>query len=200
MCAYEKSIGWREALNNRLHDLKPEANNRNRLAAGLYHLSNEHHYSIVESFTRNLPRSASALLRPQFEAYIRGLWIYNCTCEKYINEFSTEKKLDGIHKLIYELENLEEFKDKRLSNFKDKIYGTFCDFTHGGSIQTLWSVCDKGSSIGSAYTPEQIEKLLDISNAIALKNAIAFAKLDNNEEVVKKICDSHKKIFKESFA
>ncbi|WP_407559700.1 DUF6988 family protein [Vibrio parahaemolyticus] len=76
---------WLQSLKSLTSKLTVKADDRNRLALALMYSSNEHCCSIYELCGKNIPASAFALLRPQLEAYIRGLWVANCASIDEIN-------------------------------------------------------------------------------------------------------------------
>lgn len=191
-----KSDSWRQSLNSLCSRMNIEASDRTRLCAALYYLSNEHHYAIVELVMRNITGSAFSLLRPQLEAYIRGLWSENCATEKEVKKFLAGAAPTQIKYYLDAIESLDEFKDKHISKLKVSVWEYFCDFTHGGGIHASWHIGE--TNIGSSYSHKQIKMLHYYSDSIALSNTLAFARLCGDENVSKLVCASHRRIFGES--
>ena len=65
---------------------------RSRLSLGLLQLVQEHHASIVILIQHQQYGSAFALLRPLYEAYVRGVWLAQVASDR---EFSREIKGSG---------------------------------------------------------------------------------------------------------
>lgn len=99
------------------------ASNRTRMAGGLFYLSNQHHYSIIELSMRNYSGSSFALMRPQFECFIRGVWGARCATDDQIKEFLGGKEPPRIKNLLAEIEKVHEYDDGRLTKLKKRHMG-----------------------------------------------------------------------------
>lgn len=117
-------------------------NARQRVALALLQLSREHAMSIsilLLTGDRHVTGSCLALLRPMFDALLRGWWCGTCLSDQ---EFS--RKWDG--------EKLFEKKDRMLNevmaiahpdlakafrNYAESVQTKYHDFTHGGTVQVL---------------------------------------------------------------
>lgn len=188
-----KSDSWRQSLNALCSKMNVVASNRTRMAGGLFYLSNQHHYSVIELSMRNYSGSSFALMRPQFECFIRGVWGARCATEDQIKEFLGGKEPPRIKDLLAEIEKVNEYEDGRLTKLKENIWGLFCDFTHGGGNQVSWH--SPVSSIGAAYTSKEIKIMRKYSDSVAYLNSAAFALLCEDENIMKKITASHSRIF-----
>lgn len=191
-----KSDSWRQSLNALCSKMNVAASNRTRMAGGLFYLSNQHHYSIIELSMRNYSGSSFALMRPQFECFIRGVWGARCATDDQIKEFLGGKEPPRIKNLLAEIEKVHEYDDGRLTKLKKDIWGLFCDFTHGGGNQVSWH--SSVSSIGAAYTGKEIKVMRTYSDSVAYLNASAFANLCEDEKIMKKITASHRRIFRKN--
>lgn len=189
-----KSGRWAQSIASIFSKVEIENTEIKRLAGALFYLSNEHHHSIVNLTNKGVPSSAFALLRPQLETYIRSLWLLNCANEKEVGGFLEEKKPPLISNMLKALEEIDEFKDGRISKLKSDAWGLFCDFVHGGGVQAKWHI-GRGA-LGSYYGSKQINALLHYSNSIAYLNSVAFIKLDGNPRLIEKLTKSHKRIFR----
>ena len=78
--AIEKSKRWMAAAATLTDGLQFDTTPRRKLSVTLHHLSIEHHSAIHTLVDLHGWGSAFALLRPQFEAYVRGYWY--CLCAK----------------------------------------------------------------------------------------------------------------------
>lgn len=192
----KKSLSWRQSLNSLVKRMSVTGGDTHKLAAALHYLSNEHHYSLVELVSRRVYASGFALLRPQFEVYVRAAWAFHCASSDEAKEFLNGNGKTPINFYIEALENTERFKDKLLSSRKLEVWSLMCDFTHGGGIQASWHI--NRNSIGSAYSSKEVAKLLHYGNSISLVNAVGFCEVCNNNKIVTKICNSHKRIFRKN--
>jgi hypothetical protein len=67
-------------------------------AAGAFYIVHEHHAAILSLFGRKMYSSAFALLRPCFEALVRGIWLVRGATTKQINFYVNgrdTKKVEG---------------------------------------------------------------------------------------------------------
>ena len=86
-----------------------ETSNRSRISVSLLHLSIEHQKGIHVLVGNNVIGSAFALLRPQFEAYVRGLWYNRCSTEKDLEKFISGNEPPRINDLISSIEETQGF-------------------------------------------------------------------------------------------
>ncbi|MCY9871170.1 DUF6988 family protein [Vibrio barjaei] len=187
------SDSWRQSINSLCSKMTIEASHRNRLAASLYHISNQHHYSIIELVMKKHLGSAFALARPQMEAYIRGEWAANCASEEEILVFLEGKGKTRLDFYTNALEANKDYDHSALLALKDSVWSLFCDFTHGGGSQASWHISK--TSIGYVFGSPQIKQLRNVSDSVALSNSLSFARLCSDERISKRICASHKRIF-----
>ena len=83
----EKSEDLIKWLINFIDHLSIPSNDRVRIAASCLDAAMEHHRSIVLTTTASYYGSAFALLRIEFEAYIRGAWLSNCASDSEVERF-----------------------------------------------------------------------------------------------------------------
>ncbi len=142
------------------------SNERAIIVAGCLNLSLEHHKSIVLTTTAKFYGSAFALVRLQFEAYIRGVWLSYCATDQAIEKFKNDKLDVRIGTMISALEKQDAFNVGVLSNIKNDSLSAMNSFTHAGvlSINRYFSATE----IGSNFPPEEIKGTLDFADTFAL--------------------------------
>lgn len=150
-----------------------ETTNRLRVAVALLHLSLEHQTGIHTLVNLGVIGSAFALLRPQFEAYIRGVWYHRCAADAQVSSFIGGEQPPRIGILIEEIEKLEAFDEKSLSSTKRQLWSKLNDFTHGGTTQVK-ARCTV-DEITQNYNEEHIANLLTASASISLAAGVALA-------------------------
>ena len=101
----------------------------------LYHLCIEHHQGIHTLVEQGVIGSAFALIRPQFEAYVRGAWFAVCAKEDDVMNFLRDKEPPKIGVLIANLEEKNVDNAGSLRRMKVELWDTLCGFTPGGSVQ-----------------------------------------------------------------
>ena len=131
--AIATSAKWLNECNARLDGAAIDASHRNRVSAGLLHLSLEHH-GAIQLLISNKPHphygSALALLRPQFESFVRGVWFHHCAREYQLTNFINNREPPGIDRLILALEAVPGYEEGLLKATKQKVWKTMCRFSH----------------------------------------------------------------------
>lgn len=191
--AIKKSGTWINLCNELVGDLELKADKRNRVVAALLHLSLEHHGSIQRLVCHHQNGSAFALLRPQFEAYIRALWLMKCASDQQLEEFLEDKEPPGVNRLIREIEDQPGYEEKVLSGLKDRIWRSLCGFTHGGYVQASWRMTEE--EIVSDFSEEHLVGLLITSCALSLQAYITLAKLVGSPQMADRVAETHQEIF-----
>ena len=172
--ALKKSERWMVECNSLLKGTSFPPTDRNWVAITLQHLSIEHHQGVHVLLDRNVVGSALALLRPQLEAYIRGVWFHYCATDKQVRDFKRGKgRLPEFGQLIEAIEKIDGYDCGTLSAFKKDVYGVFNDFTHGGSIQVRARI--SGGEVVSSYLPEHVLGALSESMKLSMLAAVAAA-------------------------
>jgi hypothetical protein len=167
--------------------------NRSRIAISLLHLSIEHQKGIHVLVGSNVNGSAFALLRPQFEAYVRGLWFNRCSTEKDLEKFISGKEPPRINNLIDSIEKTQGFTHGALGKQKKSLWKGLNDFTHGGASQVKSRNTD--SEIIGNYKAEYIEWLLNKTSDLSLLAGLEIAGIANNHKISKELLLAHKEIY-----
>ena len=132
-----------EQLRLSVHDLDVPNNDRTRGAGSCFAIAQEHHHAIVRLVEWKLFAAAFALIRIEFEAYIRGEWLSQCASDAVIEAFLKGKEPPKIDCLFAELEMLDSFKEKVLSQIKQKTWRSMCAYTHTGGLHVQrWNTQD----------------------------------------------------------
>lgn len=148
------------------------SNYRAKIAAGCLTLSLDHHKSIVLTTTAEFYGSAFALVRLQFEAYLKGVWLSYCATDQAIEKYKNDKLDVRIGTMITALEKKDSFNVGVLSNIKNDSLSAMNSFTHAGvlSINRYFSATE----IGSNFPPEEIKETLDFADTFALMAALGI--------------------------
>jgi len=162
-----------------------ETTNRLRVAVALLHLSLEHQTGIHSLVNLGVIGSAFALLRPQFEAYVRGVWYHRCATDTQVSLFTGGEQPPKIDVLIEEIEKLEAFDEKLLSSTKRQIGPYLNDFTHGGTTQVK-ARCTV-DEIAQNYREEHIANLLTATASWSLLAGVALAAAVGTEALARQL-------------
>lgn len=149
-----------------LDGLEISKNRRILLSASCLDIVIEHHIGICTLLKSKLNGSAFALVRPLFEAFVRGVWLRRCATEVEIDRYSSDRPTKGFNKLIAEVEELEAFQDSMLSGLKANAWKAMNSYTHGGIQQAGRRL--NASCIEPNYSDEAIVEVIKLSGSFAL--------------------------------
>ena len=124
--------------------------------------------------------SALALIRLQFEAYIRGLWLAQCASEGEVDKASRDK-FPAIDGMIASLEKPGLLDSAFLSKIKSGAWKRLNSLTHTGNQQIGPRLSKDG--IGSYFDDDQIRVALNWAETLAILSAVAFAGLAKDDQL-----------------
>lgn len=189
----QKSATWLNRCNELVDSIELKSDDINRVVAALFHLSLEHYGSIHLLVLHKQNGSAFALLRPQLESYIRGLWFMKCATQEQLQSFIDNNNPPNIDTLIKEVEKHPGYEEGVLSNLKENVWGSLCGFTHGGYVQVSWRITPE--EITSDFSEDHLVNLVITSCALSLQAYVAIAILVDNAELATSIKEAHQEIF-----
>ncbi len=157
-----------------------EPSKRSHLAGGCLHACIEHGTAIVVLVGEGLNGSALALVRLQFEAYLRGIWLAQCASDSEVDKAARDDfpKIDSI---IRSLEKPGLLDGSFLSMIKRDSWKPLNSLTHTGYQQIGPRL--KKDGIGSYFDDDQIRTALNWAEALAVLGAVAFAGLAKDEQL-----------------
>jgi hypothetical protein len=187
----ERAGSYVEELRLSVDGLSLPSSNRMRAAASCFAIAQDHHHAIVLLIQEKLFASSFALLRIEFEAYIRGEWLSQCASDPIIDSFLRGKEPPKVDCLLAELEMLESFNEKRLSQIKQQTWKSMCAYTHTGGLHVQrWNTED---GIEANYTRDEVLKVLKFAEIIASCTVIGFARLASDNELAARTLESLKR-------
>ena len=93
----EELADW---IDSKIRNLEILDGIRARFSASCFEMVHEHHRSIAILIAHCLYGSALALARPTYEAFVRGVWIWECATEKQIQKLLNADKIDSSFKSL----------------------------------------------------------------------------------------------------
>ncbi len=171
-------------------------NDRAVIAASCQDVALEHHKSIVLTTREQFHGSAFALVRLQFEAYVRGQWLRYCASDDEVARFKRDRLDKKFGEIIGDLEGHEAFNIGVLSQIKQESWRDMNSFTHTGLLQVVRRI--SATEIGSNYPEEEIIGTLDFADSIAILAALAIVnvttgKLADREALAERLLERMKK-------
>jgi hypothetical protein len=140
--ALESSVAFYAALDDILGDKQEIASRRDVLTQGTIGTTVQHGISIVLLVQANQLASASVLLRAQFEALVRALWLHFVANDEWAEKYLAKVQADP-HKDPGNSRNMDEMlKDlatkaprgiaSKLQPLKDAAWGPLNSYVHSG--------------------------------------------------------------------
>lgn len=159
------------------------------ITMGFLNLALEHHSAILTLVSGNHYCSAAALLRPQFEAFIRGVWIYHCkNDESEIKKIYTSKNgFIGVKRCVKEIIKFDPYKSGELSAFTDSVINTMHNLTHGGNLQVAAKTAN--------YSEKQILEMLQLAGVITKNVFLEWAYLLQSNEMKRDVLSAYNSLF-----
>lgn len=145
----------------------------------------EHHAAVISLSKVQLYGAAFALLRVEFEALVRGLWLKHVATDKELNRFKKDKVDPTFNELIKAIESTVGVSYGLLSYIKDKQWGIFNSFTHTGIEAISRRVGEKTTGFDN-YQETDVIKALRFTGLVAIFAAVELASLSKNQDTITK--------------
>ncbi|WP_397409615.1 DUF6988 family protein [Polaromonas sp.] len=117
--------------------------------------------------------SCFALVRPVFEAYMRGEWAIACATEEELNRFVDGKYDPKLDTIVKKLGQLPHFADGIFDTIRSSGWESLCDYAHGGIRQvSRWITAD---GIEPQHTDEEVMEVLHFNNLYGLLACVGIA-------------------------
>lgn len=170
---------------NKIHEGLKIPNDDKLFIPSLFHSTViEHHRSIIVLIESKLFSSACSLIRPLFEAYVKGLWFSHCAEDKDFNALRKDKFQKTFGLMIAEI---DEKKGSKLSVPKGYYWKTLNSFTHSGAA--LLGRKYNGDSITNSHDEELLKSLLDFSANYALLSGCEISMFSGNKDAIQASLD-----------
>lgn len=163
-------ISW---IQQKLNGIEMRGDHRHRIPGQLFDLAIEHHAGIVDLLSSHVYASAFALVRCEFECFVRGAWLHHCASDDEIETF-VEKDVIAprLGALIDAIEERPGFDSKFLSKVKQNAWNAMNGYTHGGIHQVSRRM--QGDYIEPCFEDDSLLEVIQFSGTMAL---IAFGQI-----------------------
>jgi hypothetical protein len=191
--AIKQSEQWMVHSSNLVDGLDISSTTQSRVAAALFHLCTEHQQSVHTLADHGLIGSAFALLRPQFEAYVRGVWYHRCATDDQSNAFIKGAEPPRIRNLLSDITKIADFNSESLIATKTSVWDMLNDFTHGGHVQVRARLTPV--EITRNYKTEHIVGMLRWSSILSFMGYLGMASIAENDLLANSLRDSFHSIY-----
>jgi hypothetical protein len=175
-------------INKNLTEEYSFENEKAKLAFTCFDLVMEHHAGIITLCNTKIYGSAFALLRVQYEAFIRGLWLKHVATDTEIKKFKKGQNIPKFGVLIEGVERELKIESGLLSYIKDKQWALFNSFTHTGIEAVMRRIGSRSTGYDN-YDAEEVVIALMFSGSIAIMCASELAILKNNKETIDNVLE-----------
>jgi hypothetical protein len=182
-------IQW---LDEQINGIEFKSEVRPQLAGSCLDLALEHQKAIVILVSQSFYGSAFALVRPIFESYVRGTWLYHCASDTDLQLFLDDKLDQSIDKLIKAIEKLPGYNRGVLSRVKMEAWSAMCSYTHSGYLAARRRLTE--DAITPSYTEDQILEVLRSANSLGMMAAIELAQMADNLVLAQTLLDKFKEM------
>lgn len=153
--------------------------NRSRLSRALAMIAFEHGSSVLELAAGGKYTSATSLLRLQYEALVRSLWLHYCASDLLLERLSDESRLASNEKLPTLGEMLAALGQSApdslvtsLLDFRDSSWKPLSSYIHGGIHAIRWTE--------TGFPGQILEQVLRICDGMLVFVALHLAELSGN--------------------
>lgn len=186
LASAQELVNW---IAIRQDGLEVKIGNSTRIPALLLDLALEHHVGIVHLVNGRINGPAFALIRTEFEALVRAVWLQLCATQQDLEAFVEKDALPlNYGQMIKAIESHKDFADKVLSGLKKSTWNAMNGYTHSGMLQVARRM--RGESIEPNYEPEEVIEVLKISGFIALMALLQIARLAGKGDLEKEVSAS----------
>lgn len=176
-----------EKLRLSVHEISLPSNPKTGAAGACLAIAQEHHHAIVRLIDDHRYASVASLVRVEFEAYVRGMWLYLCASDEIASSFIEGKEPPKLGDLLVELEKIESFNEGVLSKVKRESWPALCAYTHTGGLHVQRWIT--GNGIEPNYSRDEIIEALQFAEVIASFSVMGVAQMANDDDLAVKIFD-----------
>ena len=149
----------------------------------------EHSNSIILLVENHKFGSASTLIRPLFEAFVKGIWFATCAKTKDFERLQKDKcnkKFDG---LVTDIANAGH---AGLKNIKKEYWRVMNSFTHSGAGQLSRRIDSQQMEIAPNYSDAFLIDILNFSRNYGYNAGIELAKISEDLNALKALVEISK--------
>lgn len=144
-----------------------DLDDRKTVGMGCLSSSLEYHAAVHLLCGNKRYGAAVALLRPQFEAYTKGVWFINCSTDIQVNKAYEDKFDKKFNKIISGIEHKKVPGWEDIKEIEKSYWSLLCGFTHTGQPQLARRF--NGQNITPNYHPHYIASALNLADTVAFK-------------------------------
>ena len=133
---------------------------RSRLSLGLLQLAQEHHASIILLIEHQQYGSAFALVRPLYEAFVRGVWLAQIATDKDLARYQEDQQF-GLKQLAAQVAARAQLDGTNFAGLADRALNAMHSYTHNGYLASVRRL--SRDAIEPAYEADEIREVLEFA-------------------------------------
>ena len=149
----------------------------------------EHSNSIILLVENHKFGSASTLIRPLFEAFVRGIWFATCAKTKDFERLQKDKFNKKFDELVTDIANAGH---AGLKNIKKGYWRVMNSFTHSGAGQLSRRIDSQQMEIALNYSDAFLIDILNFSRNYGYNAGIELAKVSEDLNALKALFEISK--------
>lgn len=173
-------VGW---INDNLSCPYSLPSRNQQLAHPCFDLAVEHHAAICLLGESGLYGSMYSLLRVEFEALAKGLWLRHAASNEGILRYEKEDLKLGFGTILQLIEKQLDIRTSVLSQLKKRQWEIFSSFTHTG-YQALVRRFNDTHTGPVNYNETEIVSALRHAGLFAILAAVELASMTGNQETI----------------
>lgn len=178
-----KALDLKDWIAKHQDGLEIKADNAIRVPGALFDLAIEYQVGIVHLALGRIYGPAFALIRAQFEAFVRGTWLRLCATPVELKRFVDSDKIKPEFKeLIAAIEAHPDFSGKVLSGIHSNVWSAMNSYTHAGMLQVTRRM--KQGSIEPNYEPAEVAEVIRAAGFFALLALNQIAQMAGSDSVI----------------
>ncbi len=159
---------------------------RSRLAAGCFDLAREHHQAVANLLAQHLIASAYSLVRVQYEAYVRGVWLAHFATSNDLSDLADRVVCKKLDKMVREIESEPKMFDGWLAKVQALHNASLADYVHSGMRAIVRRNSEGG--IQPVYDDDEMIGVLEFTDIIGTFAARHIALMASRYDLAEKFC------------
>jgi hypothetical protein len=138
---------------------------RSRLSLASLQLAQEHHSSIVLLLEHRQYGSGFALVRPLYEAFVRGVWLARIATDKELALYQDDRQF-SLKQLAVKVATQAHFEDTNFAALAGRGLSAMHSYTHNGYLASVRRLTS--DAIEPAYEADEIREVLELAQLLGV--------------------------------
>ena len=157
---------------------------RAQISLACFHIVREHHHAIAIMLDEGLYASAFALMRPLYEAAVKGMWLGHCAEEGRMESYATGTEVPAVGELVDDLlkSPLPSVVSSEMRRIKMMYWKVMSSLTHAGHAQVRRWLTATG--VAPTYSKAEVTEVATFTTFVATVASLEVARLGQNADAI----------------